>query len=177
MSKAFHHLKGRIKNILRYKNPGLWVIAVSIIIVAAVGIGLAADPKANVLNEPGKSVITDKIDEASESDGSNGSEQTAGSAQLSNSATSTHITVKPEAPEASQVQEPGAGKPEIDYTSDENVTSDGIDKIKLDGYLAEVTVYRIHMLMKFTFGVMLPTMAGLGIRYTFLCLRREITTL
>ena len=139
MSKSFHHLKGRIKNILRYKNPGLWVIAVSIIIVAAVGIGLAADPKANVLNEPGKSVITDKIDEASESDGSNGSEQTAGSAQLSNSATSTHITVKPEAPEASQVQEPCAGKPEIDYTSDENVTSDGIDKIKLDGYLAEVT--------------------------------------
>jgi len=38
-------VKGRIKNVLNYKKPRLWVIFYSIIIVAAIGIGLVANPK------------------------------------------------------------------------------------------------------------------------------------
>lgn len=38
--------KSRIKNVLNYKKPAFWVIAVAIIAVMAVGIGLAVNPKA-----------------------------------------------------------------------------------------------------------------------------------
>ncbi|MEG2182953.1 MAG: M56 family metallopeptidase, partial [Oscillospiraceae bacterium] len=39
--------KNRIKNVLNYKKPAFWVIVVSVVAVAAVGIGLAANPKEN----------------------------------------------------------------------------------------------------------------------------------
>lgn len=38
------NVKGRIKNVLNYKKPRFWVIAFSIIIVAAVGIGFMTNP-------------------------------------------------------------------------------------------------------------------------------------
>lgn len=38
-------MKGRIKNVLNYRKPGFWAIALSIILVAAVGIGLMANPR------------------------------------------------------------------------------------------------------------------------------------
>lgn len=37
--------KGRIKNVLYYKKPGLWMISAAVILVCAAGIGLAANPK------------------------------------------------------------------------------------------------------------------------------------
>ena len=40
-------VKGRIKNVLNYKKPSFWIILFSIIIVAAIGIGLAANPKSS----------------------------------------------------------------------------------------------------------------------------------
>jgi beta-lactamase regulating signal transducer with metallopeptidase domain len=39
------NVKGRIKNVLHYKKPRFWIVLCSIIIVAAIGIGLAANPK------------------------------------------------------------------------------------------------------------------------------------
>jgi beta-lactamase regulating signal transducer with metallopeptidase domain len=39
------NVKGRIKNVLNYKRPRFWIVLCSIIIVAAIGIGLAANPK------------------------------------------------------------------------------------------------------------------------------------
>ena len=39
------NVKGRIKNVLNYKRPRFWVIALSVIIVTAVGIGLMANPE------------------------------------------------------------------------------------------------------------------------------------
>ena len=41
------NVKGRIKNVLNYRKPGFWIIFFSIIIVAAVAIGLAATPKSS----------------------------------------------------------------------------------------------------------------------------------
>jgi beta-lactamase regulating signal transducer with metallopeptidase domain len=41
------NVKGRIKNVLNYRKPGFWVMFFSIIIVAAVAIGLAANPKSS----------------------------------------------------------------------------------------------------------------------------------
>lgn len=41
------NVKGRIKNVLNYKKPSFWIILFSIIIVAAIGIGLAANPKSS----------------------------------------------------------------------------------------------------------------------------------
>jgi hypothetical protein len=41
------NVKGRIKNVLNYRKPRFWVIFFSIIIVAAVAIGLAANPKSS----------------------------------------------------------------------------------------------------------------------------------
>ena len=38
------NVKGRIKNVLNYKKPRFWVIALAIIIAIAVGIGLLANP-------------------------------------------------------------------------------------------------------------------------------------
>ena len=43
--------KSRIKNILCYKKPALWVIIVAIIAVAVVCIGLLCDPKKTKDNE------------------------------------------------------------------------------------------------------------------------------
>jgi beta-lactamase regulating signal transducer with metallopeptidase domain len=40
------NVKGRIKNVLKYKKPKLWVIIVSIIIVTVGGIGLMLNPEA-----------------------------------------------------------------------------------------------------------------------------------
>jgi beta-lactamase regulating signal transducer with metallopeptidase domain len=39
------NVRGRIKNVLNYKRPGFWIIFFSIIIVAAIEIGLAANPQ------------------------------------------------------------------------------------------------------------------------------------
>ncbi len=39
------NIRGRIKNVLNYKKPALWVVAAAAIAVAGVGIGLAANPK------------------------------------------------------------------------------------------------------------------------------------
>jgi len=39
------NIKKRIKNVLSYKKPGFWLITLSIIIVAAIIIGLAVNPK------------------------------------------------------------------------------------------------------------------------------------
>jgi bla regulator protein BlaR1 len=39
------HVKARIKNVLNYKKPRFWIIAFSIVIVTAVGVGLVADPE------------------------------------------------------------------------------------------------------------------------------------
>jgi len=39
------NVKGRIKNVLNYRKPRFWVLACSIVIMIAVGIGLIANPK------------------------------------------------------------------------------------------------------------------------------------
>lgn len=48
-------MKGRIKNMLNYKKPALWIIAVSVIAVVAIGIGLMANPKGNTIDPYGSS--------------------------------------------------------------------------------------------------------------------------
>lgn len=60
------HVKARVKNILNYKKPRFWMVAFSIVIVTAVGIGLMADPKAEGIiggaDEPGVVIAeTDNI--------------------------------------------------------------------------------------------------------------------
>lgn len=50
----------RIKNVLNYKKPGFWVIAVSIVIVAAAGIGLMANPKAAAITPSRPEVALDQ---------------------------------------------------------------------------------------------------------------------
>ncbi len=42
------HIKARIKNILDYKTPALWVIVVTIVCFVVLGIGLLSDPKQEV---------------------------------------------------------------------------------------------------------------------------------
>ncbi|MEG1269677.1 MAG: M56 family metallopeptidase, partial [Oscillospiraceae bacterium] len=37
--------KSRIKNVLNYKKPAFWVVAVALIAVVAIGVGLMANPK------------------------------------------------------------------------------------------------------------------------------------
>lgn len=37
--------KGRVKNVLNYKKPAFWIVIIASALVAAVGIGLAANPK------------------------------------------------------------------------------------------------------------------------------------
>ncbi|WMJ77491.1 M56 family metallopeptidase [Sedimentibacter sp. MB35-C1] len=44
------NVKWRIKNVLNYKKPRFWVVAISTIVVIAVGIGLIANPKTDSLN-------------------------------------------------------------------------------------------------------------------------------
>lgn len=41
-------VKGRIKNVLNYQRPAMWVIVVGVIVVAAMGIGLSSNPSAAV---------------------------------------------------------------------------------------------------------------------------------
>ncbi len=43
--------KGRIMNILNYKKPAFWVVAAAVIAVAALGIGLLANPQGEQLTE------------------------------------------------------------------------------------------------------------------------------
>jgi beta-lactamase regulating signal transducer with metallopeptidase domain len=38
------NVKGRIKNILNFKKPTAWIVAVSVLLVAAMGVGLAINP-------------------------------------------------------------------------------------------------------------------------------------
>lgn len=40
-------MKGRIKNVMNYKKPAFWVVAISVVAVVAVGIGLMANPKSS----------------------------------------------------------------------------------------------------------------------------------
>lgn len=99
---------------LNYKKPIFWVIAVSIIIVATVGIGLMANPKANKSDE--SSQITDL-------------------GQRDNNFASPQMTIEPTATYFPQDQDNDVGIPELDYASDDIE----VEKIKLDGYLADVT--------------------------------------
>lgn len=46
--------KGRVKNVLRYKKPAVWVTAAALAAVAAIGIGLAANPVNNAHAQPPK---------------------------------------------------------------------------------------------------------------------------
>lgn len=48
------NIKGRIKNILNYKKPTLWVIIIAVLIVAAACIGLISDPKDSDSQEVGQ---------------------------------------------------------------------------------------------------------------------------
>lgn len=50
--------KSRVKNVLCYKKPMLWMIIISVIAVAAVGVGLAANPKNNPLLTPKMDEVT-----------------------------------------------------------------------------------------------------------------------
>ena len=108
------NVKRRIKNVLNYKKPVFWVIAVSIIIVSIVGIGLMANPKA------------DKSDESS---------QITDLGQQDNNLVSPQMTIEPTATDLTQDQGNDIGMPEPDYASDDIE----VEKIKLDGYLADVT--------------------------------------
>jgi hypothetical protein len=58
------HVKARIKNVLNYKRPRFWVVAFSIVIVTAVGIGLTADPKSEgIIGSPdGPGVVIAETD-------------------------------------------------------------------------------------------------------------------
>ena len=49
------NLKGRIKNVMNFKKPAAWVIAVSVLLVAALSIWLAADTASGNENTPAKS--------------------------------------------------------------------------------------------------------------------------
>ncbi|MEG1164565.1 MAG: M56 family metallopeptidase [Anaerovoracaceae bacterium] len=60
--------KSRIKNVLNYKKPSFWVIVVSVIAIVAIGVGLAANPKEELVGKPygfaGVNAIILKIDKA-----------------------------------------------------------------------------------------------------------------
>jgi hypothetical protein len=98
------NIKGRIKNVLNYKKPRFWVIAVSIIIVTAVGIGLMVNPKVN------------RVDE---------SERITDSTQQGNNLISPQMTIEPTAPDLSLEQGLGVDMPELDYASDDIVIFHG----------------------------------------------------
>lgn len=98
------NIKGRIKNVLNYRKPKFWVIASSIIIVTAVGIGLMVNPKVKGLDESGR--ITDF-------------------AQRNNNSISPQIILEPTAPELSLKQDLGVVMPELDYASDDIVIFHG----------------------------------------------------
>ncbi len=108
------NVKRRIKNVLNYKKPVFWVIAVSIIIVSIVGIGLMANPKA------------DKSDESS---------QITDLGQQDNYLVSPQMAIEPTATDLTRDQGNDIGMPELDYASDDIEA----EKIKLDRYLADVT--------------------------------------
>ena len=47
------NVKGRIKNVLNYRKPSFWILAVSIVTVIFVGIGLVTNPKQDALQKKG----------------------------------------------------------------------------------------------------------------------------
>ena len=49
-------VKGRIKNILNYRKPTLWVIIVGIVLVVALGVGLLSNPSAAVLEDDNEKI-------------------------------------------------------------------------------------------------------------------------
>jgi hypothetical protein len=56
---------GRIKNVLNYKRPAFWVTAAAIIIAAAVGIGLLANPRQSISLTKSSAFLGDpRLDEA-----------------------------------------------------------------------------------------------------------------
>ena len=52
------NVKGRIKNVLNYKRPKFWAVAISIIAVIAVGIGLMVNPKTVTLKTVTLNTVT-----------------------------------------------------------------------------------------------------------------------
>ncbi len=54
--------KSRIKNVLNYKKPAFWVIAVSAIVAVSVGVGLMANPKAGPSGFAGVNAVILEID-------------------------------------------------------------------------------------------------------------------
>ena len=46
------NVKGRIKNVLNYKQPAFWIVGISVLAAAAVGIGLIANPKTETAKTP-----------------------------------------------------------------------------------------------------------------------------
>jgi beta-lactamase regulating signal transducer with metallopeptidase domain len=48
------NIKERIKNVMNFKRPSAWIIAVSLVAVAALNVGLAANGKADISYEAGK---------------------------------------------------------------------------------------------------------------------------
>lgn len=56
------NVKWRIKNVLNYKKPKFWVVAISIIGVLAVGIGLIANPKTVTLNTAANNFSLESLD-------------------------------------------------------------------------------------------------------------------
>ena len=57
-----NNTKGRIKNVLNYKKPKIWVAVVSIIIVLAIGIGLMSNPKTVTLNNTANNFSLESLD-------------------------------------------------------------------------------------------------------------------
>ncbi|MEG3030082.1 MAG: DUF5301 domain-containing protein, partial [Oscillospiraceae bacterium] len=59
--------KGRVKNVLNYKKPAFWVMAVSVIAIVAVGVGLAANPKNNPIFIPkSDEIVSIRIEQINE---------------------------------------------------------------------------------------------------------------
>lgn len=56
------NVKWRIKNVLNYKKPKFWVVAISITVVIAVGIGLVANPKTVTLNTAADDFSLERLD-------------------------------------------------------------------------------------------------------------------
>ena len=90
------NVKGRIKNILNYKKPKFWVIAVSIILVVTVGTGLTFNPKADGLKE---------------------SEQITDTAQQEDNSDLMQTAVEPVAPKLSLEQDLGGRRLILNYAS------------------------------------------------------------
>ncbi len=57
------NIKERILNVLRYKKPAYWVVAIAVIAVLIVGIGLSSNPKPMTVEEHAREFVEQRVDD------------------------------------------------------------------------------------------------------------------